>query len=100
MLQSPPSLTALADDFKRGTNMKNRLTDLNDHLFAEMERLGNEDLKGEDLKNEIERADSIARVATQIVQNNNVILKTLKMADDMMDLENSRRMLRLIGGGD
>ena len=80
--------------------MKNRLTDLNDHLFAQMERLGDEDLKGDDLKEEIERADSMARIATQIVQNNNVILKTIKIADDMMDARNTERILQLVGGGE
>ncbi len=79
--------------------MKNRLTDLNDHLFAQIERLGDEDLKGDELKDEIERADSMARIATQIVQNNNTILKTIKMADDMMDAGNSKRVMKLIGGG-
>lgn len=79
--------------------MKNRLTDLNDHLFAQIERLGDEDLKGDELKDEIERADSMARIATQIVQNNNTILKTIKMADDMMDAGNSKRVMKLIGRG-
>ena len=78
--------------------MKNRLTDLNDHLFAQIERLSDEDLKGDELKDEIERADSMARIATQIVQNNNTILKTIKMADDMMDAGNSTRVMKLIGG--
>ena len=32
---------------------KNKLTDLNNHLFAELERLGDEDLKGEELEKEI-----------------------------------------------
>lgn len=31
---------------------KNTLVDLNNHLFAEMERLGDEDLKGEELEAE------------------------------------------------
>ena len=79
------------------TCMRNRLTDLNDHLFAQMERLGDEDLKGDELKEEIERADSMAKIATQIVHNNNVILRTIKMADDMMDTSNTERVLQLIG---
>lgn len=78
--------------------MRNKLTDLNDHLFAQIERLGDEDLKGEELQEEIERSDSMARIATQIVQNNNTILKTIRMADDMMDMNNSRRVLELVGG--
>lgn len=32
---------------------KNTLVDLNNHLFAEMERLGDEDLKGEELEEEL-----------------------------------------------
>lgn len=40
----------------------------------------------------------MARIATQIVQNNNTILKTIKMADDMMDAGNSKRVMKLIGG--
>ena len=78
--------------------MKNRLTDLNDHLFAQIERLGDEDLKGDELKEEIERADSMARIATQIVQNNNTILKTIKMADDMLDIEHGKQVMTLVGG--
>ena len=78
--------------------MKNGIVDLNNHLFAEMERLGDEDLKGDELKEELERADSMARIATQIVQNNNTALKAIKIADDMMDSNNSRRVVALIGG--
>ena len=78
--------------------MKNRLTDLNDHLFAQLERLGDEDLKGDDLKAEIGRADSMAKIATQIVNNSNNIIKTIKMADDMMDADNIKRARKLIGG--
>lgn len=78
--------------------MQNKLTDLNNHLFEQLERLNDEDLSGDDLKAEIERADSMARIATQIVQNNNTIIKTIKMADDMMDANNSKRVMQLIVG--
>lgn len=43
--------------------MKNSLIDLNNHLFAEMERLGDEDLTGDELKAELERANMISGVA-------------------------------------
>jgi hypothetical protein len=55
--------------------MRNKLTDLNDHLFAEIERLGEESLKGESLKEEIFRANAIAGVAEQVIANGNLVLK-------------------------
>ena len=54
--------------------MKNKLTDLNDHLFAQIERLGDEDLKAEDLEKEIARTDAITSVATQIISNAKTVL--------------------------
>ena len=48
---------------------KNTLADLNDHLFAEIERLSDEELKGEELAQEISRADAITAVATQVIAN-------------------------------
>lgn len=59
--------------------MKNKLSDLNDHLFAQLERLGDEDLKGEDLKAEINRAKAMANVATQIVNSSKVTVDAMKI---------------------
>lgn len=58
--------------------MKNTLGDLNLHLFAEMERLGDEELKGEALKEEMERARSISVVAKQIIDNAALVLDAQK----------------------
>ena len=41
---------------------RNTLMDLNNHLFAELERLGDEDLTQEELEKEIARADAITKV--------------------------------------
>lgn len=45
---------------------KNKLVDLNNHLFEELERLNDEGLKGEALQEERERAKSMANIAQTI----------------------------------
>lgn len=55
--------------------MKNTLGDLNNHLFAVLERLNDEDLQGDDLKHEIDRAKAVTNVANSIIQNGNLVLR-------------------------
>lgn len=55
--------------------MKNKLSDLNDHLFAQLERLGDEDLTPEQIETEAKRADAIVSVADQVVRNADLQLK-------------------------
>ena len=55
--------------------MKNTLMDLNNHLFAQIERLGDEDLTGEALTQEIQRAGAITEVAEEIIANGTLLLK-------------------------
>ena len=45
--------------------MKNKLSDLNNHLFAQMERLAAGDLTAEQLDAEVKRTDAIAAVTKQ-----------------------------------
>lgn len=58
--------------------MKNKLGDLNNHLFAALERLNDEDIKGEELNAEIQRSRAIAGLAKNVVQNAAVILEGAK----------------------
>jgi hypothetical protein len=46
---------------------KNKLGDLNDHLFAQMERLLDNNLKGDELKAEIERTKSTTGLAKEMI---------------------------------
>ncbi|WP_195238633.1 hypothetical protein [Romboutsia sp. 1001285H_161024_C4] len=62
--------------------MKNTLGDLNNHLFAQLERLSDEDVKGEELKEEIERARTVSLVAKQIVENASLVLESQKFATE------------------
>lgn len=55
--------------------MKNKLTDLNNHLFAQLERLGDEDLAGDNLAEEIERAKAVAQISKNIIGNAALSLK-------------------------
>jgi hypothetical protein len=41
--------------------MKNKLTDLNNHLFAQLERLSEEDITVENLAKEIQRSECLLR---------------------------------------
>ena len=60
--------------------MKNKFSNLNDHLFAQLERVNDEELKGEDLEKEIHRAQAVAGLARQIVGNANLVFKAKKLA--------------------
>ncbi len=54
--------------------MKNKLIDLNDHLFCQVERLSDETTKGKELEEEIKRAKAITDVATRIIENGRLAL--------------------------
>jgi len=56
-------------------NVKNKLSDLNDHLFAQIERLGDEELTDEQIEKEAKRADAIVNVADTIIKNADLQLK-------------------------
>lgn len=64
--------------------MKNTLGDLNNHLFAQLERLSDEELKGDELKEEIDRSRAITGVAGQVISNAELLLKA-KIAYDEND---------------
>lgn len=57
---------------------KNKLSDLNNHLFEELERLNDEGLKGDELQEERERAKSMAAIAQTIINNGELALKAEK----------------------
>lgn len=70
--------------------MKNTLGDLNNYLFAQMERLDDESLSDEDLKKELERSKAITGIASQIVANANLVLKAKIAYDENIDTEKDK----------
>lgn len=50
--------------------MKNKITDLNNHLFSQLEKLLDEDLTDEELNREIKRANAVSGIAANIIASN------------------------------
>ena len=59
--------------------MKNKLSDLNNHLFAQLERLGEEDLTADQVDKEVNRSKAIIGVAAQIVSAQNLNLRAVQL---------------------
>ena len=62
--------------------MKNKFTDLHNHLFEQMERLNDDELTGDKLKEEIRRAEAMNKVAGQLVNIGNLVLRAKVAADN------------------
>ena len=59
--------------------MKNKLGDLDNHLFAALERLSSEDLTPDRIEAEVARAVAIVNVADQILEGAKVKLTAAKL---------------------
>lgn len=59
--------------------MRNKIPDLNNHLFEQLERLNNEDLTPEQLNDEVNRAKAMTQISSQIVQSVKVTVEAMKM---------------------
>ncbi len=83
--------------------MKNKVTDLNDHLMAQIERLTDEGLHGAKLEDEIARAKALAPLASNVIQNAALLLDGAKFAREWKGttgtLPKSLELLGLTNGG-
>ena len=59
--------------------MKNKFSDLNDHLFAQLERLSDEKMTDEQLLTEVTRANAMVAVSDQIVSAAGLQLKAVTL---------------------
>ena len=59
---------------------RNTLQDLNNHLFEQLERLNDDELSEDDLNRELKRADSMTKLASQIIQNGHLALRAQEFA--------------------
>lgn len=76
---------------------KNKLEDLNNHLFEQLERLNDDDLTDEKIKSEAKRASAMAEISEQIIKNAGLVLKAKAEYDiDANTLVNSQGKSRLV----
>lgn len=61
---------------------KNKLSDLNDHLFVALERLNEENLTTEQIEAESKRAEAIIGVANQIIGNAKITLDAMRLVSN------------------
>lgn len=66
---------------------RNTLKDLNNHLFEQLERLNDDEIQGEKLKEEVERARAMASIATKIIETGNLVLRAKKVMYDQGEEE-------------
>jgi hypothetical protein len=78
--------------------MKNRLSDLNDHLFAQLERLSEEGLSAEQIDAEAKRGEVVVAVADQIIRNAALQVAAAKLVAEHGD-KVARRMPLMLENG-
>jgi hypothetical protein len=62
--------------------MKNKLSDLNDHMFAQMERLADESITPEVLEREVKRGEAMVGIADGIMRNAALQLAAARLVHD------------------
>jgi len=73
--------------------MKNKLSDIHNHLVEQLEWLADRDVKGEALAAEIKRSDAMCKVAGMIIANGNLVLNAHKAIDNAVEKINLPKML-------
>jgi hypothetical protein len=58
---------------------KNKLCDLNDHLFAQLERLSDENLDPDGIEREVKRTEAIVGMSDQVLRIADTGLKAAKL---------------------
>lgn len=61
--------------------MKNTLSDLNNYLFEQLERLNDDSLDADQLERELKKTDCIVKVGDSIIRNGELAFKTMQHMD-------------------
>lgn len=63
--------------------------DLNNVLFAQLERLSDPNLKGGELEAELQKAKAIEKISEQVIKNNNMRLNAAKLVAEYRGVKNA-----------
>nr|DAQ23012.1 MAG TPA: hypothetical protein [Caudoviricetes sp.] len=78
----------------------NNLGRLNDILFEQLDRMNNTELKGEELKDEISRADAIIDIGRTIIQNGDLALKAALKKSEGFYVHQGKDAPKMLEAGD
>ena len=53
---------------------RNKISDLNNHLFSQLEKLNDDQLQGDQLNTEVSRARAMSSLASQIINSTKLTL--------------------------
>lgn len=76
--------------------MTNKMTDLNDHLFEQLNRLSDKDLSADQIEQEVARTDAIVKVADKVISNASITLEACKLV--AVHGDHFMKRLPMIGG--
>jgi hypothetical protein len=62
--------------------IKMKTKGLYDILFQQLEKLSDRNIKGDELKTEIIRADAMSRIATQLINNGRLVLEAVRVSEN------------------
>lgn len=78
----------------------NNLGKLNDILFEQLDRMNNTDLKGQELQDEISRADAIIDIGRTIIQNGDLALKAALKKSEGFYVHQGKDAPKMLEAGD
>lgn len=61
--------------------MKNTLSDLNNYLFEQLERLNDDSLSEDELEREMKKTDAVVKVSEKIIETGELVFRTMQHMD-------------------
>lgn len=88
------------DAAEQGGKVKNKLTDLNNYLFEQLERLNDDELTEEGFEKELKRSKAVTDIASNIIHNAKTVLEAQKFYEDLgFDFISTNSAKMLLGAG-